>query len=311
MKKILLLILILGPCLAYAQSIGKAIKHYESNELDAAKNILLELDESREVQYYLGRIAFDQSEYKKSTNYFEDLTDEYPNEADYFYWYGNAMGRYAQESSVFRQGLMAPKIKNAYEKAVSLDPKNIDAHLSLIEFYTLAPGFMGGSWEKAEATASTILTIDPAQGHAAMATVWMRQEEYGKAEKEYVNAMKYDKRYAFNLGYFYQNQQSFDKAFDLFQKVYKEDTTNIGALYQIGRTSAFSGLNSELGISSLETYLSKDLTPGIPSPSAAWMRMAMIYEKQGNERKAVELYSKSLELDENMGESKKGLARLK
>ncbi len=312
MKKLLLLLLISGPVYSYAQSTSQAIQLYKDNQLDEAKKILLALDDSdKEVQYYLGRIAFDQRSFKASAEYFEDLSDDYPEEADYFYWYGNALGRLAQESSVFRQGLLAPKIKNAYEEAVSLDPGNIDAHLSLIEFYTLAPGIMGGSWEKATETANVIKSIDPARGHAAMATVWLRQEEYDHAEKEYQQAMQYDKRYAFNLGYYYQSNQAFDKAFDLFQQIYEEDTTNIGALYQIGRTSAFSGTQTELGIASLETYLSKELTPNVPSPSAAWMRMAMIYEKKGDERKAVELYTKSLELDENMEESIKGLARLK
>lgn len=312
MNKLLYLLLITGSCFANAQSVEKAIKLYESNQLEAAKKALSALDESnKEVQYYLGRIAFDQREFKESSNYFEDLSDDYPNVADYHYWYGNALGRLAQESSMFRQGIMAPKIKNAYEKAVSIDPKNIDAHLSLIEFYTLAPGIMGGSWEKATETAEVIKGLDPAQGHSAMATVWLRQEEYEKAEKEYQQAIKYDNRYAFTLGYFYQGQQAYDKAFDLFQQVYQEDTTMVGALYQIGRTSAFSGTNTELGIESLESYLTKELPPNMPSPSAAWMRMAMIYEKKGDENKAVELYTKSLELDENMEESKKGLARLK
>lgn len=312
MKKILVLFLVLGSCYSQAQSTADAKKLYQANKLDKAKEILLALDEAdKDVQYYLGRIAFDQREFKKSSGYFEDLSDDYPNVADYHYWYGNALGRQAQESSVFRQGLLAPKIKNAYEKAVALDPKNIDAHLSLIEFYTLAPGIMGGSWEKAEETAKVIKTIDPAQGHTAMATVWIRQEKYDKAEKEYQQAMKHDPQYAFALGYFYQGQKSFDKAFELFQKIYAEDSTKIGALYQIGRTSAFSGTNTELGIASLQAYLNKELPPNVPTPSAAWMRMAMIYEKKGDDQKAVELYSKSLELDENMEESKKGLARLR
>ncbi|MDW3194339.1 MAG: tetratricopeptide repeat protein [Cytophagales bacterium] len=312
MKKILVLLLLWGPCYSYAQSTAEAKKLYQANKLEEAKEVLLALDDSdKDVPYFLGRIAFDQREFKKSVSYFEDLSDDYPNVADYHYWYGNALGRQAQESSVFRQGLLAPKIKNAYEKAVALDPKNIDAHLSLIEFYTLAPGIMGGSWEKAEETAEVIKSIDPAQGHTAMATVWIRQEEYDKAEKEYQQAMQLNSQYAFTLGYFYQGRKSFDKAFDLFQKVYAEDTTKIGALYQIGRTSAFSGTNSELGIASLENYLSKELPPNFPSPSAAWMRMAMIYEKKGDDQKAVELYTKSLALDENMEESKKGLERLR
>lgn len=312
MKKILTWILIMGPCLSFSQQLDKAIELYRTNKFEASKKILLSLDDSdRKVRYYLGLVAFEQREFKEAVNYFEDLTEEDFDEPDYFYWYGNALGRYAQESSVFRQGLLAPKIKNAYQRAVELDPKNIDAHESLIEFYTLAPGFMGGSWEKAQETATHIKSLDPGRGHAAMATVWLRQEEFEKAEVEYRQAMEYDGRYAFSLGYHYQNQKEFNKAFDLFQTMYEKDTTNIGALYQIGRTSAFSGLNTELGISSLEEYLTKNPDPNNPSPSAAWMRMAMIYEKKGDERKAVELYTKSLQLDDSMEESRKGLARLK
>ena len=83
-------------------------------------------------------------------------------------------------------------------------------------------------------------------------------------------------------------------------------------LYQVGRTSALSGTRPELGIESLERYIKEtDASKAAPSHAAAKMRMAMIYEKQGDKAKAKGLYEASLKEDPKMELAKKGLKRVK
>lgn len=65
-------------------------------------------------------------------------------------------GTIAGQANILRQGMLAPKMKAAWEKAIALDSKNLGARLSLIQFYTQAPSLMGGSMDKAKEMARQI-----------------------------------------------------------------------------------------------------------------------------------------------------------
>ena len=307
----LVALLFLSSEMVMSQSLTKGVELYQSGNLKAAKDFFSQYDDNEKALYYLGRIAFDQEEYSDAADYFEDVIEINDQVADYYTWLGNSIGSYAGDVNFFKQGILAPQIKSAYEKAVALDPKSIDALFGLIEYYTQAPGLLGGSMEKAEETAHKIKQIDVLQGHSALATVYERQEAYDKAEQEYLAAVKADPKRQLNLGFFYQRQEKFGKAFSAFESAYNNDPTNLNALYQIGRTSALSGEQPEKGISSLNKFLEVPWQKGTPSHAGAMMRLAMIYEKSGNKIKAISLYEESLEKDPDMSEAKKGLDRLR
>ncbi|GAB5526123.1 MAG: hypothetical protein Roseis2KO_39950 [Roseivirga sp.] len=316
MKHLLTLILLLSSLFVFSQSLDEGIRLYKIQQLDQAGKALKTIKSSdpayAEAQFYLGRVAFDKEEYDDARDYFEEATEANNTNADYYTWLGNAIGTVAQDAGKLRQASLAPKIKNAYLKAVELEPKSLDAQWGLLQFYTQAPGFMGGSWEKAEQAARAIALIDPLEGHDALATVYLRKEEPELAEKEYLAAAELAPNRLGNLGVFYQNQQWYDKAFATFQKAFSQFPENMSLLYQVGRTSALSGTRPELGIKSLEQYMAKtEVEKASPSHAAAKMRLAMIYEKQGDTAKAKTLYQASLADDPEMDLAKKGLKRVR
>ncbi len=310
-KKWLIVLLFFLSETAMAQLLTKGIELYEAGKLEEAERFFSKNASTEQSMYYLGRIAFDKEEFRKAADYFEDVIEMNDRKADYYVWLGNSIGSYAGESNFFKQGILAPKIKSAYEKAVALDPKNVDGHWGLIEYYTQAPGVLGGSWEKAEETARIIKGLDVLEGHSALATVYQRQEEFDKAEKEYIAAAEYDKRRLLNLGFYYQGREKYDQAFTAFESAYEHDPENMSALYQIGRTSALSGKQSEKGIKSLQKYLDTEWQEGTPSHAGALMRLGMIYEKMGDKPNAVDHYERSLAQDPEMAQAKEGLSRLK
>ena len=300
----------------FGQSLDTGIKLYQNKQFDLAGETFDKIKSSdpayAEARYYLGRIAFDQEEYDDAWDYFKDATKADDTQAKYFTWIGNSVGTMAQSAGKLRQATLAPKIKNAYKKAAELDPKDMDAQWGLVQFYTQAPGFMGGSYEKAEVAARAILEVNKAEGHDALATVYMSKDEPEKAEKEYLAACEIEPQRLGSLGVFYQNQAWYNKAFDTFQKAFGKYPENMSLLYQVGRTSALSGTRPELGIESLERYIKEtESDKAAPSHAAAKMRMAMIYEKQGDKAKAKGLYEASLKEDPNMELAKKGLKRVK
>ncbi len=314
-RSILISILCLLTISVTAQNLSEGIKLYEAGKLNEAKASLKGYKSKstayEKAQYYLGRIAFDLEEYSDAIDHFKEAIDKNDQSADYYSWLGNAYGVYTQNASKIRQGILAPKIKKNYEKAVALDPQNLDAQWGLIEYYTQAPGFMGGSMEKAAETANVILVFNEKEGYRALSTVYQRDEKYNEAEVAFVKLVALDSNYAMSLGNFYQNQGMYEKAFSLFDKMSASQPENTNVIYQVGRTSALSGLRPEIGIKALETYQTLALQEGSPSYAAAKMRLGMIYEKMGNKTKARALYQASLAEDPKMELAKEGLKRVK
>jgi len=316
MKQLLAIALIFCSLQVFGQNLDAGIRLYNNKKYDLAQGVFEDIRDTdpayAQARYYMGRIAFEKEEYDDAWDYFKAATKADGTKAKYFTWMGNSIGTLAQSAGKFRQATLAPKIKNAYKKAAELDPKDMDAQWGLVQFYTQAPGFMGGSYEKAELAARAILTIDKAEGHDALATVYMSKEEPELAEKEYLAACEVEPNRLGSLGVFYQNQEWYDKAFSTFEKAFTLYPENMSLLYQVGRTSALSGTKAELGIESLERYIKDtDAEKAAPSHAAAKMRMAMIYEKQGDTAKAKGLYEESLEEDPDLELAKKGLKRVK
>jgi tetratricopeptide (TPR) repeat protein len=308
------MVLTLLPFLVGAQSLQKAKTLYESGKPAEAAKLLNTIDDDNkdyaEAQFYLGRIAFDKKEYDEAAEYFEEATETNDNVADYFSWLGDSYGLIARDANVVRQGFLAPKMKAAWEKAVALDAKNLSARYSLIEFYIQAPGFMGGSFDKAKETARQIIKISPAQGHRSLANVLYREEKKAEAEKEFIEMAKIDPNLTSVLVNFYVMEKQYDKAINLCEEQVKKNPNDMSSLYQIGRTSAISGKQLDRGEQCLRQYLTYKPAANEPSHAGAHMRLAQIYEKRGNKTEAKKLFEEALRQDKTLAEAKDGLARV-
>ncbi len=315
MKKVTFLVLFISVLTnsIIAQKLEQAITLFEKEQYKQASELLESISKSSKdyakAQYYLGRITFNQEDYSESIDYLKEAV-EYEESAENYTWLGNAYGRYTQNIGKLRQGVVAPKIKRNYEKALAIDPNKIDALDGLMEFYSQAPSMVGGSMDKAEEMAKRIVVLDKIRGYTALITVYQRQEKSDLAIEAFEQLAALDSRYNFNLGVFYQNNQKFEKAFNLYDKMYQDDPTNTLALYQIGKTSAMWGEKSSEGIQALEKYLTIEVRENQPSYAGANMRLAMIYENQGNLQKAAVLYKKAIDEDPSIELAIAGLKRV-
>lgn len=312
--KILALLLLL-PALLFAQGpVDQAKALYESKKYEDAKKILAKVAEGNKdyaaAQYYLGRIAFDQNELDDAEDFMEEAIEANDKVADYHYWLGSIFGTMARDANVLKQGMLAPKIKNEYEKTVALDPKNMDAHWGLISFYTEAPGFMGGSFEKALNEAAAIQKLNEGDGHRAHGLVYAKQEKFAEAEKEYQLAYKVNPAYTNPLVNFYLNRKQNDKAFTFLEEALKAQPESMIIAYQIGRTSAITGEKLDRGEQCLVKYLSYQPKTNEPSHAGAQMRLGQIYEKRNNKAEAKKRYEAALKLEPSQKDAKDGLARV-
>jgi len=315
MRIVFILMLGLTAIAGYGQTtrIEEASKLYAGRKLVEASAILRKVSEGDKdypaAQYWLGRIAFDERRYDDAAELFEEAVDEDPTVADHHNWLGNAYGTIAQNANVIKQGMLAPKMKSAWERAIALDHQNVSARISLIQFYTQAPGFMGGSFEKAYQMADQIQRIDIPQGHLQRGNILLAEKKPLEAEREFLEMVKADPAYQGNLVNFYIGQKKYDKAFALMDELQKKNPDDFRIVYLIGRTSAVSGLQLDRGEAMLKKYLTYSPKPNEPSIAGANMRLGQIAEKKGNKPEARKYYESALKLDGTLKEATEGLQR--
>jgi len=82
-------------------------------------------------------------------------------------WLGRALGRKTEKAGPLQAVLMVGEVRRELERAVALDPNNVEARLDLLQFYLGAPRAFGGGIDKAEAQVDAIAKLDPAMGQRA------------------------------------------------------------------------------------------------------------------------------------------------
>jgi tetratricopeptide (TPR) repeat protein len=244
-----------------------------------------------------------------AADYFEEATAVNPKVGDYFTRLGNAYAEEAKNASMLRQGILGPKARDAWEKAADLDAKNIDVRVSLIGFYSQAPGFMGGSMSKAKALAMEIAKLNTAEGHWQMGTILAREKNTVEAEKEFSKMTKADPDYIRNLAGYYADQKQYSKAFELLEETLKKYPYDYLSLYRYGKAAATSGSKLDRGEECLVKYINHTPAYNEPSIAGANMRMGQIKEKKGNKAEARKYFEIALKLDKDLKEAKEGLER--
>jgi tetratricopeptide (TPR) repeat protein len=124
-----------------------------------------------------------------------------------------------------KQPFLARRIKSEFEKAVELDPTSIDGRHGLIQFYSQAPGVMGGSMDKAREQAREIGKLNAMRGHVELGTLLeTKDKDLAGAEYEFAAAITAapDSSYGFSsLATFYRRQKRFDEAVATWDRLLK------------------------------------------------------------------------------------------
>jgi tetratricopeptide (TPR) repeat protein len=229
-------------------------------------------------------------------------------------WLGRAYGQKALEASVLTKMGPARRCREAFEKAVELDPKNVEARGHLVEFYIQAPGFMGGGADKARAQADAIQALDPVRGHLSRAAIHRHEKNPTGAEAEYLAAAeadppgRYDGHYA--LTAYCLGHEKFDDARAAWLALLDERPGDLIARYQLAKVAIYSATHLDEAVAHLEAYLAA--TPPEPGPShadARW-RLALVYEKLGQPAQAQAALREALRLKPDHAQARQDLDRL-
>lgn len=233
-----------------------------------------------EATAYLGRLQMRLGDTEAAIKIFDKLAATNPTHSDYHRELGDAYGFKAQKAGLGFSGLgAARKCKAAYEKAIELDPTNLNARFSVMQFYQQAPGIVGGGTDKAHVQADAIIKLDPVRGRTAKAGVYV-------AEKNY------------------------DAAFALYEEALKENPDDYNSLYAVGRMAAASGQRLDRGIEALTHCLAMTPPANSPGHAAAHWRIGNILEKKGDKAGARAAYESALKLDPKFAQAAESLKKL-
>lgn len=236
-----------------------------------------------------------------------------PGSALAWLWAGRAYARQAMAAGMLSKMSWATKTRNAYEKAVALDAKLVDARIELLQYYVMAPGFMGGDVEKAKQQAREIAALDAARGHAAEGIIALSAKDEARAEREFRAALEIapdDNRTRSALSGFLAGNKRWADIRAMCDGILAKNPDDAWAHYQLGRTAALSGEQLEAGLEHLTRYLALPEHPeDLPLGGAYWRR-AQILEKLGRKAEALAQVRTAVELEPGLEDAKKDLKRL-
>src|SRR5664279_386245 len=182
-KRLISILGFAGLVWASGLDIDRAHKLYNLTEFQQSLEVLQAIP-SKDAGVYelIGRDYYGQGEFRKATEALERAVALEPGNSGFHLWLGRAYGRRAETSSMITAPGFANKARQFFEKAVQLNPANLEAQSDLLEYYLEAPGFLGGGFDKASATAVQIARISPAEGYWAQAKLAEKRKEYSRAE---------------------------------------------------------------------------------------------------------------------------------
>ena len=267
------LLICLAAACAGAADWQEAQELYDRTEYEESLRVLKTIPEKDARAYGLmGQNYLMTGEYKKATEVLEKAVAAEPNNSIYVMWLARAYGRKAEVANPFSAAGLASKSRQYFEKAVALDPHNIDALNDLLEYYLEAPGFLGGGMEKAKATVAQISRVNPAEGQWAQSRIDEKRKEPRNAEEHLRRAVEMAPmqvgrlidlaRFLSKEGRFQEAEQSFARAAEIAPGTPK-------LLYARAEVYIKSHRNLDVAKDLLRRYLNSNTTPEDPPKTAA------------------------------------------
>jgi tetratricopeptide (TPR) repeat protein len=296
-------------------STQKLITDQKHEEARAEVDVLLKKNPSDDAALHcMGMVYIAMDKPSDAIDWFEKAVKANDKSSAHHLWLGNALGEQASHTNKLKLPFLARRIKGEFDKAVELDPKSWEARHGLIQFYSQAPGVMGGSMDKAKEQAREIGKFDAIRGHLEMAPLLERDKDLAGAERELeaVIAAAPDSALGYNsLGSFYRRQKRYTDAVTVYEKLLRVKPDAANAHLLIGWNLKLGGDNdrAEREIKQWLSAPPKDAPPQNLSAAHQWL--GDIYGAQSKKEAARAEYQLALQFNPKNAEAKKALEALK
>jgi tetratricopeptide (TPR) repeat protein len=255
-----------------AADLEQARKLYDHTEYQKSLDVLKAIPQKDAAAYVLmGRDCFMLADYKQAMLAFEKAVAGDPHNSDYVLWLARTYGRRAEMANPFSAIGQASRSRQYFEKAVELNPRNIDALNDLLDFYMEAPGAVGGGMDKAQKVVSMISTADPAEGLWAQAKLDEKRKEWSSAEEHLRRAVEVKPQAGrfVALARFLAKQGRYEESDQDLARAEQMAPSSPRLLYDRADVYIQSHRNLALAKTLLERYLASDVTPDDPPKADA------------------------------------------
>lgn len=349
-RTLLIIFLVTAPALARDPALQALAENGHYRRLYAAVEPRLRANQNdAEAAYFMSRVKAAFDDLDAALQLAEKAVQLDGRNADYHYQLSEVLGSMAERAGKLSQISLGRRCKKELDAALALDPRHLDSMETLLGFYWMAPAILGGSKDKARATAQQMTAIDPARGYLAQLTV-ARWEKNTAAEgplcQKAVEADPRNYRARVQLAVSYATAQP--KRFDLAEQQAREalklrpeaagaygllaqllaaqekwaelDATlaaaekavpeNLLPYYQTGNTLLNRAKDLPRAERYFRKYLAQDPEGGAPPLAAAHWRLGLVLEKEGNKPQAVTEIAQAVRMKPDLEAARKDLKRL-
>ena len=261
----------------------------------------------------LSRAYFAMECWDDAVKYGERAVNLDPNNAAYHHWLGREYGRKAGDANALSAAGNARKAKNEFERAVRLDPSNVQARLDLAQYYTEAPGFMGGSVDKARDQATQIQPYDAGMAHLVLARVAEKQRQYPQAEEQLRTAIQQAKDPAdmwLQLAAYYRQRGRLEEMQAAVRSAMAQPHRRAESYFDAANELYLSSRSYSDAVQYLQKYLaSGELVEAAPAFRAHYL-IGQLEEKMGRNAAAAAEYQASLQLASGFAPARRALSRV-
>jgi tetratricopeptide (TPR) repeat protein len=179
----------------------------------------------------------------------EQCVASHPQTSNCHLAWGNALGAKAMNAGIMSAMGYAGIIRDAFIKAVELDPRNTEARFSLLQYYVQAPALVGGGKGKAQTLATQTAAINPDAGKLMLAELDLAADRYANAEATLMalqpgsDEAVADKQRDLlaSLGFRYLGDKKFADSKRVFRVLQKRYPDSEMGLYGLGRLQQQQG----------------------------------------------------------------------
>jgi tetratricopeptide (TPR) repeat protein len=302
-----------GQCSAATQ---KLVTDQKYDDARAEAEALVKKNASDDAALHcVGWVLMNADKSKDAIEWFERAVKANDKVSAHHLWLANALGDQADHTSKIKLPFLARRVKSEFDKAAQLDPTSIDARHGLIQFYSQAPGIMGGSMDKAKEQALEIGKLNAMRGHLEMAALLERDKDLTGAERELNAAVTAtpDSNLAYNrLASFYGRQKKHDDAVATYERLLKVKPDAINARLNIAWNLIQSGKDIDRAEREAKAWFAdppKDAP--VPTVSSAHFILGKVYEAQSKKDAARAEFQAAATINPKNEEAKKALTNLK